>query len=177
MHRPWIEKFFESIHVGWMRHDLSNINGCDMEVVQGQWTSFGKLGNAHFLQLSPNRKFSFCTGTQYCNRCSDHWYHTSSAETVMQLHFVSRPVVSVLSCGHSLGLPQGSKHYAKSNMKSQVYLPRTVLLHQLRCSIQLALVTSSLQTFMSFHKVQRLVFDYHLNYWWVLFSLALLAIY
>lgn len=73
MHRPWIEKFFESKDVGWMRHDLANVNGCDMEVVQGQWTSSlptsGKLGNAHFLQLSPNRRFSFCTGTQYCNRC------------------------------------------------------------------------------------------------------------
>lgn len=67
MHRPCIERFFESIHVGWMRHDLANINGCDMEVVQDEWASsfptFGKLGNAHFLQLSPKCKSSFCTGT------------------------------------------------------------------------------------------------------------------
>lgn len=46
---------------------LANINGCDMGVVQGEWASlfptFGKLGNAHFLQLPPKCKSSFCTGT------------------------------------------------------------------------------------------------------------------
>lgn len=67
MHRAWKIGFLKVYT--WIRHDLASINGCDMEVVQGQGAlslpTFGKLGNAQSLQLSPNCKFSFCTGTQY----------------------------------------------------------------------------------------------------------------
>lgn len=137
-------------------------DGCDMilQTSTGVTWKLFKVNGPHLYQHSGSQEMPiFCSFHRIVN---SHFVQVLNiaigVRVIVTIHHQQKqlcsPILSVgLSCGHSLGLPQGSKHYAKSNLKSQVYLPRTVLLHQLRCSIQLALVTSSLQTFMSFHKV------------------------